>query len=391
MATRAAVHEGVSAQACRSSRCRASSRDPGVSATAALAGVPVASQDRRRGATRDACSSSAPASCARRAVARAAHFLFRASGSAGGDSRSRCTRAPAVSSAFRTACTGTTPSSTHSSRSGRRAGGESRRSSSRACRGGRGGATPSAGGDTCTGTRARCCRSCSAAAASAGLRAAAALAVPRRRRSGPGRRRRGARVSGGLAVVRRRAAGDRSHRGRPRAATCRRSSSRSAPPRSAPASVTNWAHRGRPGRRWSDDRRRRRPSTSWSAPRFAAADGPRRGRIPRRCSSGRWRAAMRGIDVPHWVVGHGVDDVVPGVYRWPDLDAPLRPGPLRDELERICLDQTARGRRRVRRHRGRSPTPTSTTAATATRSSRPGWSRAGCTWRRTPWAPPRPG
>jgi hypothetical protein len=51
-------------------------------------------------------------------------------------------------------------------------------------------------------------------------------------------------------------------------------------------------------------------------------------------------AAMRGIDVPHWVAVHGVDDVTPGVYRWPDLSSPLRTGDLRDELERICLDQT---------------------------------------------------
>ena len=51
-------------------------------------------------------------------------------------------------------------------------------------------------------------------------------------------------------------------------------------------------------------------------------------------------AAMRGIDVPHWVVVHGVDDVASGVYRWPDLMSPLRTGDLRDELERICLDQT---------------------------------------------------
>jgi hypothetical protein len=51
-------------------------------------------------------------------------------------------------------------------------------------------------------------------------------------------------------------------------------------------------------------------------------------------------AATRGIEVPHWVVVHGVDDVAPGVYRWPDLSTPVRTGDLRDELERICLDQT---------------------------------------------------
>jgi hypothetical protein len=51
-------------------------------------------------------------------------------------------------------------------------------------------------------------------------------------------------------------------------------------------------------------------------------------------------AAMRGIDVPHWVAVHGVDDVTPGIYRWPDLSSPRRTGEMRDELERICLDQT---------------------------------------------------
>jgi hypothetical protein len=51
-------------------------------------------------------------------------------------------------------------------------------------------------------------------------------------------------------------------------------------------------------------------------------------------------AAMRGIDVPHWVVVHGVDGLASGVYRWPHLASSRRTGDLRDELERICLDQT---------------------------------------------------
>ena len=55
--------------------------------------------------------------------------------------------------------------------------------------------------------------------------------------------------------------------------------------------------------------------------------------------------AMRGIDVPHWVVVHSVDGVEPGVYRWPDLTAAAvarrrRDETLRDELERICLGQS---------------------------------------------------
>jgi hypothetical protein len=61
--------------------------------------------------------------------------------------------------------------------------------------------------------------------------------------------------------------------------------------------------------------------------------------LPRRLLEWPMRAAMRGIDVPHWVVVHGVDDVAPGVYRWPDLDTPVRSGMLRDELLRISLDQ----------------------------------------------------
>jgi hypothetical protein len=54
-------------------------------------------------------------------------------------------------------------------------------------------------------------------------------------------------------------------------------------------------------------------------------------------------AALRGIDVPHWVVVHGVDGVEQGVYRWPDLRTPVRTGDLRDELTRICLDQALGG------------------------------------------------
>jgi len=62
--------------------------------------------------------------------------------------------------------------------------------------------------------------------------------------------------------------------------------------------------------------------------------------LPRSALEWPLAAAMRGVDVPHWVVVHGVDDVAPGIYRWPDLSTPLRTGDLRDELERICLDQT---------------------------------------------------
>jgi SagB-type dehydrogenase family enzyme len=50
-------------------------------------------------------------------------------------------------------------------------------------------------------------------------------------------------------------------------------------------------------------------------------------------------AAMRGVQVPHWVAVHGVDDTPPGIYRWPDLAAPVRAADLREELMRIALDQ----------------------------------------------------
>jgi nitroreductase len=49
--------------------------------------------------------------------------------------------------------------------------------------------------------------------------------------------------------------------------------------------------------------------------------------------------ALRGVGVPHWVVAHDVEGLAAGVYRWPDLSAPVRPGVLRGELHRICLDQ----------------------------------------------------
>lgn len=51
-------------------------------------------------------------------------------------------------------------------------------------------------------------------------------------------------------------------------------------------------------------------------------------------------AALRGVPVPHWAAVHGVDGAAPGLYRWPGLRTPSRAADLRAELERICLDQT---------------------------------------------------
>jgi hypothetical protein len=50
--------------------------------------------------------------------------------------------------------------------------------------------------------------------------------------------------------------------------------------------------------------------------------------------------ALRGIALPHRVVMHSVAGLAPGVYRWPDLSNPARPGALRDELYRVCLEQS---------------------------------------------------
>jgi SagB-type dehydrogenase family enzyme len=49
--------------------------------------------------------------------------------------------------------------------------------------------------------------------------------------------------------------------------------------------------------------------------------------------------AVRGVSQPHRVVVHDVAGLAPGLYRWPSLAAPARPGPLRDELCRVCLGQ----------------------------------------------------
>jgi hypothetical protein len=49
--------------------------------------------------------------------------------------------------------------------------------------------------------------------------------------------------------------------------------------------------------------------------------------------------AVRGIGLPHWVVVHDVGGLAPGVYRWPDLTAPVHQTAMRDELYRVCLEQ----------------------------------------------------
>jgi hypothetical protein len=71
-------------------------------------------------------------------------------------------------------------------------------------------------------------------------------------------------------------------------------------------------------------------------------------------------AGLRGVSLPHFVVVHAVDGTEPGVYRWPDLDLPVRAGELRHELYCVCLPGPAarrglRGDRRRRRQLARRP------------------------------------
>ncbi|MDQ4124638.1 MAG: hypothetical protein M3134_03420, partial [Actinomycetota bacterium] len=61
--------------------------------------------------------------------------------------------------------------------------------------------------------------------------------------------------------------------------------------------------------------------------------------LPRELLETSLRVALRGVDLPHFVAVHAVDGLAPGIYRWPDLDAPVRAGDLREELYRVCLDQ----------------------------------------------------
>ncbi len=81
-----------------------------------------------------------------------------------------------------------------------------------------------------------------------------------------------------------------------------------------------------------------RPRRRDPAARLDAPDG-RLGDRPREVFEFSLAASLRGIDVPHFVAVHGVEGVEPGLYRWPDLDRPLRRGLLREELLRVCWDQ----------------------------------------------------
>lgn len=49
--------------------------------------------------------------------------------------------------------------------------------------------------------------------------------------------------------------------------------------------------------------------------------------------------ALRGIGEPHFAVVHDVEGLAPGIYRWPEVDAPVRAAALREELFRVALEQ----------------------------------------------------
>jgi SagB-type dehydrogenase family enzyme len=61
--------------------------------------------------------------------------------------------------------------------------------------------------------------------------------------------------------------------------------------------------------------------------------------VPREVFDRVMATSLRGTTVPHFVAVHAVAGLEPGLYRWPDLDRPLRRGPLREELLRVCWDQ----------------------------------------------------
>ena len=63
------------------------------------------------------------------------------------------------------------------------------------------------------------------------------------------------------------------------------------------------------------------------------------GSLPEELLRASVEVSMRGIDVAHFVAVHAVDGLEPGMYRWPDLSTPVRPGNLREELFRVALDQ----------------------------------------------------
>ena len=85
---------------------------------------------------------------------------------------------------------------------------------------------------------------------------------------------------------------------------------------------------------------RNRPGRGRSCSRAARSGGwtPRRA-CSESVASSALAVALRGVDLPHFVACTHVDGLEPGIYRWPDLSAPVRAGELRRELYRVALEQ----------------------------------------------------
>ncbi len=49
--------------------------------------------------------------------------------------------------------------------------------------------------------------------------------------------------------------------------------------------------------------------------------------------------SLRGCGVRHFLTVHAVEGLEPGLYRWPELDVPIRRGNLREEMFGVCMDQ----------------------------------------------------
>jgi hypothetical protein len=64
------------------------------------------------------------------------------------------------------------------------------------------------------------------------------------------------------------------------------------------------------------------------------------GRLPQAVLRTCLSVGLRGTGIVHYVAVHAVDGLQAGIYRWPDLSAPNRVGPLRAEMYRLCLDQS---------------------------------------------------
>ena len=59
---------------------------------------------------------------------------------------------------------------------------------------------------------------------------------------------------------------------------------------------------------------------------------------PRRTFETIVRLGLRGTQVPHVIAVHNIEGLERGLYRWPDLDRPLRAGDFRHELLLVCWD-----------------------------------------------------